>query len=87
MCREPTNIHEGHRNAGRELSKEQREALAAVEQVLDTSEMFVQFSLEPGQMLWSNNHWILHNRNAFVDHEDPDQRRRYVRLWLSRSSK
>ena len=77
-------IHEGHRNAGNELSRKQRDALATVEQLLEDTELFVQFSLEPGQILLSNNHWILHNRNAYVDHDHPDQRRHYVRLWLSR---
>ncbi len=79
-------IHEGHRQTGLAMSKRQRDALDAVERLLDDNGLFVQFSLEPGQMLWSNNHWILHNRNAFVDHYDPDRRRRYVRLWLSRLS-
>jgi len=77
-------IHEGHRRAGRELSARQREALGAVEQLLEEPEMSVQFSLEPGQILLSNNHWILHNRNAYVDHEEQSRRRHYVRLWLSR---
>lgn len=79
-------IHEGHRNAGRELMPRQIEALGVVEQLLEEMDLFVQFSLEPGQMLFSNNHWILHNRNAFEDHEDSKQRRHYVRLWLSRET-
>ena len=77
-------IHEGHRLAGVELSAAQNDALNAVERLLEDEDLYVQFSLEPGQMLFANNHWTLHDRTAFVDHEDSDKRRHYVRLWLSR---
>ena len=40
--------------------------------------------MEPGQMLFTNNHWILHNRTAFEDYPEPERRRHYVRLWLNR---
>lgn len=79
-------ILEGHQKAGIALSPTQVEAIAAVERHLDDPELFVEFSIEPGQMLFSNNHWTLHNRNAFQDHEDPEQRRHYVRLWLERET-
>jgi hypothetical protein len=35
-------------------------------------------------MMFTNNHWILHNRTAFTDHAEADGKRHYVRLWLSR---
>ena len=38
--------------------------------------------LRPGDMFFSNNRWILHNRTAFEDHLEPERRRHYVRLWL-----
>ncbi len=41
-----------------------------------------EFSLEPGQMCFVNNRWVLHNRTAFQDHPDPERRRHLVRLWL-----
>ena len=79
-------ILEGHQKAGIALSASQQEAISAVERHLDDPDLFVEFSIEPGQMLFSNNHWTLHNRNAFQDHEDPEQRRHYVRLWLERET-
>ena len=39
--------------------------------------------MAPGQMLFTNNRWILHNRTAFVDWPEPGRRRHYVRLWLT----
>ena len=75
-------IQEGHREAGMPFTPEQERALEAVEDILKRPEMRVEFDLAPGQMLFTNNNWILHNRTAFEDHTDPDQRRHYVRLWL-----
>ncbi len=38
--------------------------------------------MKPGEMLFINNRWILHNRTAFVDWAEPAERRHLVRLWL-----
>ena len=75
-------IQVGHREADVLLTSEQEHALQAVENLLKRPEMRVEFDLAPGQMLFTNNKWILHNRTAYEDHPDPDQRRHYVRLWL-----
>ena len=72
-------IQEGHREAGVPLTSEQKRALQAIEDILKHPEMRVEFDLAPGQMLFTNNNWILHNRTAF---EDDEQKRHYVRLWL-----
>ncbi len=75
-------IRVGHRNAGVPLTREQARALEAVEAALKRPDMRVAFDLEPGQMLFTNNRWILHNRTAFEDAPEVGQRRHYVRLWL-----
>ncbi len=75
-------IQEGHREAGVPFTSEQERALQTVEDILKRPEMCVEFDLAPGQMLFTNNNWILHNRTAFEDHPTPSQRRHYVRLWL-----
>jgi hypothetical protein len=77
-------IQVGHERAEAPLTKAQVRGLAAVEALLQRREFRVEFALEPGQMLFTNNHWILHNRTAFEDYADPAQRRHYVRLWLGR---
>jgi hypothetical protein len=33
-------------------------------------------------MLWINNRWLLHNRTAYVDYDEPQRRRHLVRLWV-----
>ena len=75
-------IQVGHERAGKPLTAEQRGALDVVEALLRRPDFRVEFSLQPGQMLFTNNRWILHNRTAFEDDADPARRRHYVRLWL-----
>ena len=78
-----TYIEVGHELAGRELTRRQMAALDAFDHCLQRQEFRVEFDLEPGQMLFTNNHLILHNRTAFVDHSKPQRRRHLVRLWLT----
>lgn len=78
-------ITEGHKQSN-DLTDAQVAALDAVVEIVSRPEMRVEFSLDPGQMLFTNNHWILHNRTAFEDDPDPEKRRHYVRLWLARKT-
>lgn len=77
-------IHVAHEKANEPLTPEQQKALQTVDSLLKRPDLRVEFRLHPGQMLFTNNHWILHNRTGFVDHEEPELRRHYVRLWLQR---
>ncbi len=77
-------IQVGHKRAGKPLTAERKAALEVVEALLRRPDFRVEFSLQPGQMLFTNNRWILHNRTAFEDDADPACRRHYVRLWLRR---
>ena len=76
-------VEVGHEKAERPLTPAQVTALDAVERQVADPHLQVEFSLQPGQMLFTNNRWILHNRTEFEDHHDPEQRRHLVRLWLS----
>lgn len=77
-------IQVGHQQAGQPLEAHQKKALEVVEALLHLPDFRVEFNLRPGQMLFTNNRWILHNRTAFEDHSDAQRRRHYVRLWLRR---
>ena len=79
-------IQVGHERAGKRLTTDQRRALEVVEGLLSREDFRVEFNLQPGQMLFTNNRWILHNRTAFEDYLDPERRRHYVRLWLRRQN-
>jgi alpha-ketoglutarate-dependent taurine dioxygenase len=79
-----TWIEAGHQKAGVPLSGDQVRALDVLDGTLRRGNLRLEFMLRPGDMLWLNNRWILHNRTAFEDHAAPERRRHYVRLWLSR---
>ncbi len=77
-------IEVGHEKAAVPLTDAQSMALGVIEAQLRRRELMVEFDLTQGQMMFTNNRWILHNRTAFEDHPTMEDRRHYVRLWLSR---
>jgi alpha-ketoglutarate-dependent taurine dioxygenase len=78
-------IEAGHEKAGEPLTPAQLEALDRLDAVLNRPALRAEFSLEPGQVYFINNRWILHNRTAFEDHPEPGRRRHLVRLWLKKA--
>jgi alpha-ketoglutarate-dependent taurine dioxygenase len=79
-------IEAGHDKAGEPLTPEQVRALDTLDAVAREEDLRVEFALEPGQILFVNNRWILHNRTAFTDHPEVERRRHLVRLWLRRAA-
>jgi alpha-ketoglutarate-dependent taurine dioxygenase len=79
-------IEAGHAKAGEPLTREQVRALDVLDGVLARPGMRAEFALNPADMFFVNNRWILHNRTAFEDHAEPARRRHLVRLWLRDSS-
>jgi alpha-ketoglutarate-dependent taurine dioxygenase len=75
-------IEAGHDKMGQPLTTAQRRAFDVLDGVLQRPELRAEFSLQPGQMYFINNRWILHNRTEFTDHPEPQHRRHLVRLWL-----
>lgn len=76
-------IQVGQEKMGEPFSAAQAQALEAVEATLARQDLHVEMLLEPGQMLFTSNHWLLHNRTSFEDYPEPERRRHLVRLWLS----
>lgn len=75
-------IETGSQKAGEPLSAEQVGAMDALDRWLNGLELRVEFDMRPGEMLFINNRWLLHNRTAFEDHPEPERRRHLVRLWV-----
>jgi hypothetical protein len=75
-------IEAGHDKAGEPLTPAQVRALNVLDGQLARRDLVAEFGLEPGQMFFINNRWILHNRTGFEDHAEPERRRHLVRLWL-----
>ncbi len=76
-------IELGHLRAGRPLSERQREALNAFDRILNDPANYVQFTLDPGDAFFADDHVTLHNRLSFVDAPEVANRRCLVRLWLA----
>lgn len=75
-------IEAGHDKAGEPLTPAQRDALDALDRAARDPALQVEFGLEPGDMFFINNRWILHNRSGFEDYPEPEKRRHLIRLWL-----
>jgi hypothetical protein len=67
---------------GRPLEDLDLEALAYFEAVSRRPDVKLDFTLEPGEVIFFNNCVMLHNRTAFEDHPEPERRRHLLRLWL-----
>ena len=78
-------IESGHEKIGQPLCAERCRALDAVDEIANDPALRIEFALVPGDMFFVNNRWILHNRTAFEDHAELEQRRHLVRLWLRRN--
>jgi alpha-ketoglutarate-dependent taurine dioxygenase len=75
-------IESGHEKIGQPLRDAQRRALDVLDAIAGDPSLRAEFALEPGDLFFINNRWILHNRTAFEDHTEPALRRHLVRLWL-----
>jgi len=65
------------------LTAEQREALDVVQEICNRPELRLSMMMQEGDMQFLNNHAILHARESFEDHDDPDMKRHLLRLWIA----
>jgi alpha-ketoglutarate-dependent taurine dioxygenase len=72
----------GHEIAGEPLDAEGAAALDAMIAILEDPALPVEFVLEPGQIQLINNREFCHRRTAYLDDDDPAQRRHLVRIFL-----
>jgi alpha-ketoglutarate-dependent taurine dioxygenase len=67
---------------GEPMDEAGRAAVAAVEAALEHPDLCASFDMAPGQIQLLNNLAVGHSRTAFTDHDDPEQRRHIVRVWM-----
>lgn len=65
------------------LRPDQIEALDLFDEIVNEPDMHLTMDLNLGDIQFVHNHSLLHDRTGFVDHDDPDDRRHLLRLWLS----
>lgn len=75
-------IERGHQKADIPLNAAHLAAFDALDRTLSSPDLVLQFRLEAREILWVNNLKIAHNRTAYQDHPDPNQRRLLLRMWL-----
>lgn len=80
-------IEVGQEKVGAPLAGERKKALDVLDALASDKKLQAEFSLKPGDMFFINNRWLLHNRTAFEDFDEPEKRRHYVRLWLQADSR
>jgi len=67
---------------GEILDDADREALTFVRAVAARPELGIRQKLEPGEAVFINNMEMLHSRTAFVDGDEPSEKRLLLRMWL-----
>lgn len=65
------------------LSQAQVEALDLIDTLLQDPALCFSMWLEKGDLQLLNNYNVVHSRTSFVDHEEPDDKRHLLRLWLA----
>ena len=76
------NLLRGHETAAVPLTQADLDPLDFLESVCRREELAVNFEMEPGDMQFVNNKFVLHSRTAFEDHAEPERRRDFLRLWM-----
>lgn len=71
-----------HRGA-RPLGARERELLDLYDEIASSPSFYLEMEFERGDIQLLNNHFVLHARSAYVDHEEAQRKRHLLRLWLS----
>ena len=75
-------IDAGHDIQNQPLSESQKEALTYLDNSMLEEYMIMSYDLKPDDMVFSDNHWIIHGRTTFEDFDDPNLKRLMLRMWI-----
>ena len=75
-------IDAGHDIQNQTLSESQKEALTYLDNSMLEEDMIMSYDLKPDDMVFSDNHWIIHGRTTFEDFDDPNLKRLMLRTWI-----
>ena len=78
----PEYIDMAEAELGEKFPPHERAALDYFLALTERDDMRISLMLEPGDISFINNYFVLHSRTAFYDSEAPDDRRYLLRLWL-----
>jgi methylphosphonate synthase len=72
----------GHQIQNYPLSKLQETSLQSLEEISKNENNVLSCNLKPNDMIFFDNHRILHGRTEFEDYEDENRKRRLLRTWI-----
>ena len=74
-------IETGAELAGAPLDAEGKDALQAMRAVVDSPDLWVEFTIDRGQIQYLNNREFAHSRTDFRDAAEPSLKRHLLRVW------
>ena len=75
-------INDGFKIEGKELSDIQIDSLNLIDEITKDEDLALDYELKSGDMVFFNNHRILHGRTSFEDYEDENFKRTLIRVWI-----
>jgi len=75
-------IDKGHQIQNQFLSKIQNDSLNYLDKITKDDSITINYDLKSGDMMFSNNHRVIHGRTSFEDYEDINLKRYLIRTWI-----
>lgn len=85
-CCQRELIDSGHEKMNTPLTKSQKNALDNLGELLANENFAVSYLLKRGDMMFSNNKWLIHDRTDFEDFDDQNLKRYLLRTWIREKS-
>jgi hypothetical protein len=76
-----TLVRRGYERMDRRMDEDLVEALAALDGLMTDESLWVEFTIERGQIQYLSNTDTAHFRSEFLDADEPERKRHLVRLW------
>ena len=81
-CCQRELIDAGHEKMNKPLTEYQKNALDNLDELLANENLAVSYLLKKGDMMYSNNKWLIHDRTDFEDSDDENLKRALLRTWI-----
>ena len=81
-CCQRELIDAGHEKMNKPLTEYQKNALDNLDKLLANENFAVSYLLKKGDMMYSNNKWLIHDRTDFEDSDDENLKRALLRTWI-----
>ena len=81
-CCQRELIDAGHEKMNKPLTEYQKNALDNLDKLLANENFAVSYLLKKGDIMYSNNKWLIHDRTNFEDSDDENLKRALLRTWI-----